>query len=175
MIKKANKRYFQLLEVMIAIFLIAVCAVPIMGSFVGVYKDQKELVRTIRLDHIAHLAFAKAAEDLYRAGARGDSIKDHLHRDIPLTNFHNDPEIAGDYDFFYYIDILKPRPKQREASEKLLLSVSIKSIKKVPDKKKKDRTYDYKLFVSRKTKLGQNDLPEETPKINKDENKTEKK
>lgn len=128
-------------------FIIAVCAVPVLRSFVLMFNQQKDLVHTIHVDHFAHLAFAKAAEELYSLGAKGISIKELIHQERPVTHFYDAPNPPYGYQFFYYIDIDKPATKQ-DTSEKLLLNVTVKAREK--EKETEERQYLYKLYVSQK-------------------------
>src|SRR5215203_2963300 len=78
------KRHFQLLEILIALFLVATCAIPIMSSFVRIYLEQRKMQDDIQRDHLLHLAHAKLIEYLYKEGAKGSSLQDLLDKDINI-------------------------------------------------------------------------------------------
>lgn len=61
-----KRRPFQLLEVMIAFFILLVCAVPTMRIFTSIYQSQQEIVRKNERDHLARLIHAKLTEKLYK-------------------------------------------------------------------------------------------------------------
>lgn len=61
-----NKHHFQLLEVMIAIFLIAVCALPILNGYHAMSQVQFESSRRNWRDHLAHLVYGRIMESLYK-------------------------------------------------------------------------------------------------------------
>lgn len=64
--KSLQKRHFQLLEVMIAVFLVVVCALPALNAYLSMNKVQFDQVRLHQRDHLAHLAYGQIVECLYK-------------------------------------------------------------------------------------------------------------
>lgn len=63
---KLHKRHFQLLELMVAAFILLICISPTMRIFTNMLKGQKEIVRQNERDHLAHLVHAKLTEEFYQ-------------------------------------------------------------------------------------------------------------
>lgn len=72
--KKFKKRHFQLMEVMIAMFLVVVCAVPALEIYTNMYKQQVEAARNYEADHVVHLLHAKIIENMYKNFITFDDI-----------------------------------------------------------------------------------------------------
>lgn len=64
--RRTKKQHFQLLEVMIAMFLVVLCAVPALEIYVGMYKEQAQVVRDYESDHLVHLMHAKIVEQMHQ-------------------------------------------------------------------------------------------------------------
>lgn len=67
-----KRRHFQLLELMIAVFILLLCVVPTVKIFTSIYLSQQEMVRKNDRDHMARRIHAKLMEKLYK-------------REIPLS------------------------------------------------------------------------------------------
>jgi len=65
-LKKIQKRPFQLLEVMVAAFLILVCAAPALKTHIAIYREQFNLKRENERDHLVSGIHAKIVEKLYK-------------------------------------------------------------------------------------------------------------
>lgn len=140
--KKIVKRHFQLLEVLIALFLVVVCALPVMEAFVGIYVSQKAFQREIERDHHMHLAHANLVEYLYREGVQGRSINELLsEKGMPIP-----PESSSKYQFLY---TMSPDNQIKTDTKKILLNIQI------IDKNDEKYKQTYKAFVKRIVKHGQ--------------------
>lgn len=65
-IRNKKRCYFQLLEVMVAAFLILICAAPALKIHISMYLEQNALMRQNQRDHLAHLAYAEIVEKMYK-------------------------------------------------------------------------------------------------------------
>lgn len=153
--RKKSKVYFQLLEVLIGLFLIVTIALPITQSFVSSYTEQRKMLKVIELDHLAHLAHAKVTEELYRdAGKSKRSIQEYTeqHGTIHMESSwfpESSPIRPGQYDFTYEMKLLEQKKKKSEPEpEKLLLALTIKITERGAGKV--SREYPYLLYVHRK-------------------------
>ncbi len=63
---KFKKHHFQLLELMVATFILLICIAPTMRIFTSIYQSQRSIVRENYRDHLAHMAHAKITEQLYK-------------------------------------------------------------------------------------------------------------
>lgn len=64
--KKILKRHFLLLEVMVAVFILLVCAAPAMRIYISMFKEQQAIIRENQRDHLVHLIHANITEKLYK-------------------------------------------------------------------------------------------------------------
>lgn len=63
---RKNKRHFQLLEIMIAIFILTVCLAPTLRIFTNMFISQQQIVHENQKSHLVHMAHAKVVEKLYK-------------------------------------------------------------------------------------------------------------
>lgn len=63
---RIHRHYFQLLELMVAIFILLVCVMPVIRIFTSMYQSQRAIIREHQRDHLAHLVHAKFTEQLYK-------------------------------------------------------------------------------------------------------------
>lgn len=63
---KVKKRHMILLEVMIALALIALCVLPLLAPHAFLLKQQKQFISTIELDHAVNLLYADMLEKLHK-------------------------------------------------------------------------------------------------------------
>lgn len=61
-----HKRHFQLLELMVAVFILLVCIAPAMRIYTTMYQSQQAIIRENQRDHLAHTMHAKFTELLYQ-------------------------------------------------------------------------------------------------------------
>jgi len=153
--KKRRRAYFQLLEVLIGLFLIVTIALPIIHSFVRTYTEQTKMLRTIELDHLAHLAHAQVTEALYRdAGRTARTVKEFTDQSgsiqmDPSWFQKGSPVQQQQYDFTYEMKLKEQKKKRGQPeAEKLLLQLTITITEKGPNKVQ--RVYPYLLYVHRK-------------------------
>lgn len=60
------KRHMILLEVLIALMLVALCALPLIYPHVAVLIEQKKFIKTIKLDHAVTLMYAEIFDRMQR-------------------------------------------------------------------------------------------------------------
>lgn len=76
---KSTKRHFQLLELMVAAFILLICIAPTMRIFTNIFKEQQEIIRDNKRDEIAHMMHAKFTEELYKRAIPLDDFEDRKH------------------------------------------------------------------------------------------------
>lgn len=82
-----RKHHFQLLELMVAMFILLVCLAPTMRIFTSMHLAQYEMIRDNYQDHLMHKIHGKITELLYKQQIPfSDSLDGNV---IPLS----DPEI----------------------------------------------------------------------------------
>ena len=159
--KQFYKRHFQLLELMVAAFILLICIAPTMKIFTNIYKSQKEIIRINQRDHLAHLVHAKFTEQLYK---RTIPLKDIdvgnpiILKDVELNEFLQ--KYFFDYSGTFF---LKPHAKKGESPDCYLCELKIEIIDTLikPKEPSGDHqsngisstqnsavgTYDYSIFI----------------------------
>ena len=62
---RLNKRFFLLLEVLIAFIIVVFCAIPLVYPHTAMLKAQNQFVRKMELDHAVNLLYGNILEKLY--------------------------------------------------------------------------------------------------------------
>jgi hypothetical protein len=138
-----RKQHFQLLELMVAIFILMVCIAPTMRILTSIYQTQQAIIRDNQRDHLAHLIHAKFTEQLYKRKIALEELMDD--KSIVLA----DPEL----DQLLYrtgcecngtFTIEQSSKKQEKPYQHLCrLMLKIKD-------KFQETDYDYYIYISRK-------------------------
>jgi hypothetical protein len=152
---KRHKRHFQLLEMMVAAFILLVCIAPTMQIFTSMYQSQQGIIRENQRDHLAHLVHAKFVEQLYKREIPLPLEEDKHGKNIELK----DSELSEllkkyAYRFSGTFTILKKRvPKGQEKPIEYLGKIEIKM---------KDLLYKHKASEQEENRKIQNGDPAET-------------
>ena len=140
-----QKRRFQLLEVMIALFLIIVCIVPVLHTFTYMYREQRQSIRDSRRDHLAHLIYAQVVEELYGQKVPWGAIQTSAVRSIANEALDNQLKDKG-YKTTYTLTIVHPK-RVISTSHEFLLNLKIEL---VDDERKGVKTeYKYLVYVDK--------------------------
>lgn len=149
-----SKRHFQLLELMVAIFILLICVGPVMSIFTSIYRHQQEIIRENHRDHLKNMAHAKVIEHLYK---KMIPLEDIL-QGKPITIA--DPELLASLRQFSYecqgtFSIIKPDLKKQERPNKYLckLQLTMKDVSKRAQKitnSPLEKTYEYHVFIDAK-------------------------
>jgi Tfp pilus assembly protein PilV len=162
MLKIIRKSHFQLLEVMIAAFILLVCAIPTLRIFTNMYLSQQNIARENQRDHLAHLIHAKIIEQMYMHTISLDRVlEDHT---FPL----DDPSLqkkleALQYNATYTFTVLKTR-KSRKLNKPVgyfvQLIITIKDLSSIKNRtflkqtsenqNPLDASYDYSMYIELK-------------------------
>lgn len=163
-IKKKFKRHFQLLEVMVAAFIILICAAPALKIFTTIYIEQRETIRENQRDHLAHLVFANVIEQLYKRSISIDDImkgSTHEVNDPALVELLKRWSYEGTYSFSHTKVYTK---KGEEHPSKYLTTITIRMNNLSPKKLNRERKpldYDYEVYIDSgaRAKLGDKEPP----------------
>ncbi len=147
LIKK--KICFQLLEVMIAMFLVLVCVIPVLNAYISMSQAQFNNHRLNQGDHLIHLIHGKIVENLYKHTIPWQDIVDG--REEKLEKLAGVEDILKQlnhlsYECYYKLTIDKPQ-KKNEIKNKFLLRLSIK-LKDTWNKLNQGKilTYEYLIY-----------------------------
>ncbi|MCE2982463.1 MAG: hypothetical protein LW832_02740 [Parachlamydia sp.] len=144
-IKKKSKRHFQLLEVLIAIFLIVICALPAMHIFTKIYEGQTKGLRINQRDHLTHLIHAKIVEKLYKQEIPFEEILAGKQEKFEEASLKGELDKLQ-YEASYKIKFIDPakEKKQQEASE-LIGEIAIVMLDKAKGKEEAEIKYLFYL------------------------------
>lgn len=158
---RSRKHHFQLLELMVAAFILLVCIAPAMRIFTSIYQAQQEIVRENQRDHLAHLVHSKVVELLYKRQLHiSEATKGH-----PVEI--KDVELITQLQKFSYVceanlvAIRSFKPKNQEHPSKYLVKIVIKfkdispkaqlksgaSKKKYENQDSTESFYDYYVYI----------------------------
>lgn len=176
-----HKRHFQLLELMVAAFILLVCIAPAMQIFTSMYHAQQEIIRENQRDHLAHRIHAKITELLYKRQIHIPSGDKNPPISLP------DPELIEELKRFSYsfeatlVIIDSTTPKNQENPNRYLaqLVVKLKDVSPKIQKKEKifenkdpsETFYDYIIYIDAGCK--DKDNKDEEDKNEKEENDQE--
>lgn len=147
MYKIRKKLYFQLLEVMISIFLVIVCAVPMLHTFVQMHIDQKEIHRINERDHLVQEVHAKLLDDLYQHRISWSEIENKQEREIADSSILERAK-KRDYKVTYQFSVDQPKKVVDETND-VLIKLEIKMLD-LKNPKKKVPSYHYYIYARTK-------------------------
>lgn len=148
-----------LLEVMIAIFLVTACILPLIAPHVFILKQQKQFQKNVILDHFVNELFADVYVKLYRNEIESPWNNKTVYEVDPEKLKQASLPYKGSYFFGY------PEFKKRDdfAVYKIPLTFSFENInasKKEKNPEKKE--FNYIVFVAR-------NIPDNTDNKNEDD------
>lgn len=157
-----HTRSFQLLEMMIAIFLVVVCIAPIFRAYVDMNRAQFNTIRLHHRDHLVHLVYGIVMEQLYKQAISWEEIlhsrPEKLERLNPLEEVAKQFK-ALSYEATYQLQIEKPKKDCDQANE-FLLKFSI-CVADGLQKEEEPVSYHYYVYAWRELPSGQVPLPKE--------------
>src|SRR5437868_1820742 len=112
---KPTKRGYLLLEVVLAFFLLALCALPLFYPHGYMLKEEREFVHQIEFNRAADLIFASLVEKLYRNEIPWEEIEEKVKKPIDSTFFQHDPRLTSTlhHQVSYQIKYRKPKESDK--------------------------------------------------------------
>lgn len=150
---RKKRRPFLLLEVLIALAIVSLCAIPLIAPNLWLIKAEKEFLQTIENDRIAHLIFLHVVENLYNNVYSWENLKNN--EEIPFS-LESIPAIPENWPFEVTVRSKVAQSKTGLTDEHSfnLLEITI-TIKKTPEiKGEKDLIVKNLIFVERNLKKG---------------------
>jgi len=153
-----RKRHFQLLELMVAAFILLICVAPSMRIFTSMYQSQQDIVRENQRDHLAHLVHAKFTEQLYK---RIISLPENKQSnpielgDPDIQNFLK--QNAFQFSGTFTLESRTPKGQEKPSEYLGKLEIKLKDTSHRSQQKKGDQTienrdpaetsYDYYVYI----------------------------
>lgn len=152
---KKRCRHFQLLEVMIAMFLVALCILPLIQPHLHMYQEQQKVLGRLKRDHAAAVVYADIMKRLYSNEMGWEEMMDRNARH-PL----NLGTMGNQYEGYYSFEKKSAKPRDEPPAEtnylmKMTIHLAFKGGRDPHD-------YEYLVFIKRKIKEGQ-DTHEKVP------------
>lgn len=153
-IKKYLKHHFQLLEVMIAAFILIVCVAPTMEIFTNLFREQQRIVQQNQRDHLAKKLYAQIVEQLYKRTLPLDFLFDRKTNQIDQGDLKAELDQIGYEGFYSFTDLRKKKSKGKEETNCYLATLTVVMKEKNPPKKgysgqnpTGETRYTYKIFI----------------------------
>lgn len=147
-IKKKRLARFQLLEVLVAIFLLVVCAAPALKIHVAMYLEQHHILRQNKRDHLVHLVHAAIIEKLYKNEIPFDSLVEKVPFPFKENQVNSKFSLKNNlknlnYHCCYFFTNLEDKDKHHLFK----LTIRLEDVKKNKSKERKDFIFDYEYLV----------------------------
>lgn len=170
-----RKRPFTLLEMMIAIFIITVCALPIITSYGNMNKVLYEDIRVNKRENAAHLIHNQMIESLYKQRIRWSDIGKDKRENAEGLEGADKEKISAllkeiNYAGFYQLSLFRAKKEKGKARAHYLLQLRIF----MQDNNKPDEEpvpYTYYIYAQRD--LANNEKVEKVDKDQRDEDEEE--
>lgn len=160
---KLRRSYVLLLEVLIAIAIVAMCVLPLLAPHATILIQQQRLLKKSTLDHVVGLLYVDVLEQMHRNAIPWGEIQKHTPLEIDESmvkraGYDKPFPFRGTFRF----DV-KPTPKSGEPSIKgnkesalyvYKLVVTFVFTPTVPEKENEKYVFPYELTVLRKTANG---------------------
>ena len=157
-----SKRPVLLLEVMIAIALIVMVAIPLIYPHIYLLKAQRHFMDKVELDHVVNLLYVDAVERLYMNTFTWTSILNKLEYEIDASDLKKigyDKPVPFKGKYRFAVDTYKPKGKESSSFTLYLLTLDYEfSPAKESVTEFNQLKYHYVLFVVRD--LGEGELPQ---------------
>ena len=145
MILKRSKRYFQLLEIMVAAFIILICAAPALRIYTSTFLQQQDILKVNQSDHLSHLIHANIIEKLYKQEIPFQDILDKKRLSVDDSELNKELQLFG-FEAFYSFQGSDSKKREKKDKKPSMYLVSL--LITIVDKKSKDeKKYDYKIFI----------------------------
>lgn len=158
---KISKRPVLLLEVMIAISLIVMAAIPLIYPHIYLLKAQRHFMNKVELDHVVNLLYVDAVERMYKNEITWTSILNTLEfevdaEDLRRIGYTKPVSFKGVYRL--KDEIHKPKDEEDTPLRLYLISLDYQFYpKKEKPTEENILNYHYDIFLVRD--LGEGDLP----------------
>ncbi len=149
--KNPSKRHFQLLEIMVAMFILLACIAPILHIYVVVYKQENVIDRINKQDHLVYLIHAHYTELLYRReislvddkDAPPTDVSAYLHKDL------QDQLKALSTQGLITLKMLASNKKKEIVKQLWGLDINLGSIGKPLASQSDNKKYSYEIYIER--------------------------
>lgn len=147
---KRLKRPFQLLEVMVAIFLLLVCIAPAIHIFSNLYKQQQESAREYKQDLMANAVHAAIVEKLYQKELAFDTIFEDSWKPLESDELQKQLSDSGMQASYRFIETSKPKRIKKGSLFKYLTTLEVSITPLFQRSSNEASSYLYKVYIETK-------------------------
>lgn len=152
---KVRRRFFTLLEVLIAFAIVVLCALPLIYPHSVMLREQHQFVRELELDHAVNLLYGNIAEKLYLNKINWPDLNNNTFEisEAMLKEAHYDKPLGFKGSFAFIEEKHKPKKIGNYNIFKFNLVFTfipneyLKSDDKIKEKNK--RVFKYIVFIVR--------------------------
>ena len=120
-----KKRNYLLVEILLAIFIISLCVLPIVKTPIVVYSKIQQNLQKIEYERLCDLAYFTIKNDLYQQKIPWDNLLDK--NIVYMEDFSKElPDLMKGTSFYYSIKTVRPwQIKDRKDAMNRLLEIAI--------------------------------------------------
>lgn len=154
--KVLKKLRFQLLEVMVAIFILLLCAAPAIHIYTNTFMNQQKMIRENQRDHLVHHIHAYVTEQLYKKAIPFQQLLENTEIAVEDSELKAALSKIG-YEGFYCFSNIRKKKARGENSKptKYLVTLTIRLNDLLPTKNtmvstnedKHKALYIYKIYI----------------------------
>lgn len=158
-IKSVKRRFFQLLEIMVAVFILLICAAPAMRIYTNTLIQEQNIVRENRRDHLIPRIHAFLTEQLHKKTISFQQISNDA--EVPIRDSELEAALAKiSYEGSYRFSKMKRQKKQGAPKPDrylVKLTIILKDLsvrQKKPEAKSEvdpgksaENEYDYLIYI----------------------------
>lgn len=145
--RRASRRHFTLLEVMISLALIVLCILPLIYPHVALYKAQSAFVNEMKVDRLVQRLYAEMLVKLYRGEVSWSEVEGEKAVEIDAGQFEKEGIPKGYFkgSYRWKIEHYKPTPPAERTAYLLELDYEIA----FTQENRPPLHYLYQIFVER--------------------------
>jgi len=158
---KKNKRYALLLEVVIALALVALCVIPLLAPQAFILYRQQRFMNEIDLDHLVNLLYADIILHLYKNEIPWNNLMNSTQYEVDSTMLkrvgsNKNIPFKGIYQF----KEKKHKPKKESPYTIYLFDLDFNFSREDPKADAKPLVYHYEIFLIRYLETGEVEILE---------------
>ena len=159
--KKKNKRHVFLLEVVIALALVAICVIPLLAPQAFILYRQQRLMDEVQLDHLVNLLYGDILLQLYKNEIPWNNLMNSIQYEVDSTmlkqvGINKNIPFKG----FYQFKEKKHKPKKESPYTIHLFDLDFRFSRDDPKTDANPLTYHYEIFLIRFLETGEVEILE---------------
>lgn len=152
--RQLKRHSFQLLEIMVAAFLVVVCAAPVIRIYSTIYVQQQKIAEINSLNRIVHHIHFLLIEKMYKHAIPMEQILSTQRFPVEENEVKEPLQKLGYHAFYTFSDYQKKGVKKKEEGDKPVQNLVTLTVTLTPhhsrptDREGGILSYPYKVFIS---------------------------